>query len=71
MKDACCENHKHLRAYAEEQRAKKQSAFHRGAAVAFGLMGMAEAIRARFVYQHHCTTCARLDDLCRYCVENA
>lgn len=37
------------------------------AAVAFGLMGMAHAIRARLVYEHHCSTCARLGDLCRFC----
>jgi hypothetical protein len=38
-----------------------------GAAIVFGLLGMAYALRARFVYEHHCRTCARLDDICRFC----
>jgi hypothetical protein len=37
------------------------------AAVVFGLMAMAHAIRARHVYEHHCSRCASVGDLCRFC----
>lgn len=37
------------------------------AAVMGGMLTMAMAIRARYVYEHQCSTCARIGDLCRIC----